>query len=674
MATTKTQLSFEGERELVTEARAHELVQTYADAEAQPPAFTHITLRNKSYTIEAARVIATFFSRLEARGAFAQLTSVDFADMIAGRPEDEALQVLATLCDALSAIKTLTRIDLSDNALGEKGVRACFGLLQEQEQLQHMYFCNNGISAAAAGVIAQEVLLFRGQDTPTKLETFHFYNNMSGDGGAIALAKLLPLSPALKDLRFSATRAQREGSLTFAKALASLKKLEKLDLSDNTFKAQGGEAIAAAVKNMPNLVEVNLRDAAIEDDGLVAIAGALREGGAAKALTTLDVSGNDLTAEGMLALGQMLRESAVLRVLQVEENEIGSKGAKIIAKALKVGSPALEKVVANVNEIGASGALALVKAVVDKKAFVKLDIDGNQISADGVASIESLLESKNKDTNSDAAAPVVVTTLPSMNPPLFFEIVEDLVYRSNKCDATSFPFLATLQLNTVVYLSYDDLSRDLAAFFAEKEINVIHLGMKYRTASSQWKGISEGMAKETIEYILDQRRHPILVMCKTGVHFAGTMIGCLRRLQNWSLTSTIDKYRNIAGSVKTRFENEQFIELFDVDLVTLPQQLPSWFTVHQQLTEEERIALTRGEFFPGRTLAIVEEQPKKEPPQLDAKTENEVRPEIEEVPAEATETPVLAYQKYFFYLQGPLVSSSVKFSEKKSIIGDDDDD
>ncbi|OWZ22681.1 hypothetical protein PHMEG_0002561 [Phytophthora megakarya] len=395
---TKTVLSFEGERELVTEARAHELVQSYADAEAQsqPPAFTHITLRNKSYTLEAARVIAALFSRLEARGAFTTLTSVDFADMIAGRPEDEALQVLATLCDALSAIKTLTRIDLSDNALGEKGVRACFGLLQHQEQLQHMFFCNNGISAAAAGVIAQEVLLFRGLDAPTKLETFHFYNNMSGDGGAIALAKLLPLSPALKDLRFSATRAQREGSLAFATALASLKKLEKLDLSDNTFKTKGGEAIAAAVKNMPNLVEINLRDAAIEDDGLVAIAQALREGGPAKGLTALDVSGNDLTPESMSALGHMLRVSSALRVLQMEENEIGSKGAKAIAKALKVGSPVLEKVVANVNEIGASGALALVKAVVEKKTFVKLDIDGNQISADGVASIKSLLESKGK--------------------------------------------------------------------------------------------------------------------------------------------------------------------------------------------------------------------------------------------------------------------------------------
>ncbi|CAI5746505.1 unnamed protein product [Peronospora destructor] len=395
--TIKTVLSFEGERELVTETRAYELVRTYADEEAlqQPSTFTHITLCNKSYTLEAARVIAAFFSRLEARGAFEELVSVDFADMIAGRPEDEALQVLATLCNALSAIKTLTRIDLSDNALGEKGVRACFGLLQNQAQLRHIYFCNNGISAAAAGVVADEVLLFRGLDTPTKLETFHFYNNMSGNGGAIELAKLLPLSPELKDLRFSATRAQREGSLAFATALASLKKLEKLDLSDNTFKAQGAKAIAAAVTGMPNLMEINFRDAALEDDGVMAIADALRESGAAKTLTVLDVSGNDLTAESMPALGQMLRVSGALHVLQIEENEIGSKGAKALAKALKVGSPVLEKVVANLNEIGASGALALVTSVLDKKMFAKLNIDGNQISAEGVARIESLLKSKN---------------------------------------------------------------------------------------------------------------------------------------------------------------------------------------------------------------------------------------------------------------------------------------
>lgn len=100
------------------------------------------------------------------------------------------------------------------------------------------------------------------------------------------------------------------------------------------------------------------------------------------------------------------------------------------------------------------------------------------------------------DTAADAAsaaapqAPVVVNTLPSLNPPLFFEIVEDQVYRSNKCDASSIPFLATLQLNTVVYLSYDDLSRDLAAFFAEKEINVVRSVLQ-PAAGHEWAAGAE---------------------------------------------------------------------------------------------------------------------------------------------------------------------------------------
>ncbi|DBA02481.1 TPA: hypothetical protein N0F65_010953 [Lagenidium giganteum] len=247
-------------------------------------------------------------------------------------------------------------------------------------------------------------------------------------------------------------------------------------------------------------------------------------------------------------------------------------------------------------------------------------------------------------------------TLPSLNPPMFFEIVEDQVYRSNKFDSSSFTFISSLQLNTVVYLSYDDLSRELVDFFKEKDINVIHLGLKYRSAS-HWKCMSEGMAKEAIEHLLDQRRHPILLMCKTGVHFSGTVIGCLRRLQNWSLTATIDKYRNLASSVKTRFENEQFIELFDVDLVTLPQQLPVWFLHNQQLMEEERIAIANGEYFPGLNSSA-----------LVAASEVETKPNGE---GAAT---IPMYQQFYFYLQGPLTSPSVKFSEKKSIIGDDDDD
>lgn len=51
------------------------------------------------------------------------------------------------------------------------------------------------------------------------------------------------------------------------------------------------------------------------------------------------------------------------------------------------------------------------------------------------------------------------------------------------------------------------------------------------------------------------------------------------------------QYRNLASTVKTRFENEQFIELFDVDLVTLPQHLPAWFVFNQKLMVRDRSCL-----------------------------------------------------------------------------------
>ena len=56
---------------------------------------------------------------------------------------------------------------------------------------------------------------------------------------------------------------------------------------------------------------------------------------------------------------------------------------------------------------------------------------------------------------------------------------------------------------------------------------------------------------------------------------AGTMIGCLRKLQGWNLTSTLEEYRRHAGP-KIRVLNEQFIELFDTDLVMVPPGAPRW--------------------------------------------------------------------------------------------------
>jgi Ran GTPase-activating protein 1 len=116
-----------------------------------------IILSTWALSVDAAEVFAGVIA------AQTQLKSAILADIIAGRPEAEGLRVYEVLGAALKE-KALTEIDLSDNAVGPKGVAALRELLSSQACLQKLYFCNCGISAEAATSLS-ELLLFR---TPTQ--------------------------------------------------------------------------------------------------------------------------------------------------------------------------------------------------------------------------------------------------------------------------------------------------------------------------------------------------------------------------------------------------------------------------------------------------------------------------------------------------------------------------
>ncbi len=154
------------------------------------------------------------------------LKEIDISDIIAGRPEKEAIEVFQTLCAALGSSKP-TKIDLSDNALGIKGINACEALLKNQPQLETFLICNNGMSGDSATLIV-DVLLCGGNSTNLKL--FHFHNNMGGDESGHAIARLISASPDLVDVRFSTTRCQRQGMVALSNALASLKNITRCRL------------------------------------------------------------------------------------------------------------------------------------------------------------------------------------------------------------------------------------------------------------------------------------------------------------------------------------------------------------------------------------------------------------------------------------------------------------
>uniref|UniRef100_A0A453PPY8 Tyrosine specific protein phosphatases domain-containing protein n=1 Tax=Aegilops tauschii subsp. strangulata TaxID=200361 RepID=A0A453PPY8_AEGTS len=75
-------------------------------------------------------------------------------------------------------------------------------------------------------------------------------------------------------------------------------------------------------------------------------------------------------------------------------------------------------------------------------------------------------------------------------------------------------------------------------------------------------GIPEEMIREALKVILDVRNHPVLIHCKRGKHRTGCVVGCLRKLQKWRLSSVFDEYLHFAAA-KARKTDQRFMELFD---------------------------------------------------------------------------------------------------------------
>jgi len=158
-----------------------------------------------------------------------------------------------------------------------------------------------------------------------------------------------------------------------------------------------------------------------------------------------------------------------------------------------------------------------------------------------------------------------------MVPPDNYGQVDTMLHRGATPNSTSIPFLRRLALRSVVQLSPESLSTALTHFFAESNITVLNLGMKYGwNRGKSWRVIPDEMVKEAIEWSYRLEHRPVLFMCTSGLFETGIVVGCLRRLQGWDLLATVAEYRSFAG-VKARFVNEQFMELFDLELVNACQ-------------------------------------------------------------------------------------------------------
>ncbi|KAG0224053.1 hypothetical protein BGW42_005396 [Actinomortierella wolfii] len=157
-------------------------------------------------------------------------------------------------------------------------------------------------------------------------------------------------------------------------------------------------------------------------------------------------------------------------------------------------------------------------------------------------------------------------------PPLNFAMVAPGVYRSGHPNKHNFPFLKKLGLKVIVQMSEEDYAPDLQEFLRNEGIRRIHY--KIEGNKEPFVEIDEQVISSALANILDSRNHPLLIHCAKGKHRIGCLIGCLRKIQNWSMTSIFDEYRRFAGSKV--LADQEFIEVFSAKVPYSPEHKPFW--------------------------------------------------------------------------------------------------
>ncbi|XP_047314849.1 probable tyrosine-protein phosphatase DSP4 [Impatiens glandulifera] len=146
-------------------------------------------------------------------------------------------------------------------------------------------------------------------------------------------------------------------------------------------------------------------------------------------------------------------------------------------------------------------------------------------------------------------------------PPLNFAMVDNGIYRSGFPDIANFAFLQSLGLRSIIYLCQEPYPEANSQFVKSNGIQLFQFGIE--SCKEPFVNIPEDIIREALNFVIDAKNHPVLIHCKRGKHRTGCLVGCLRKLQRWCLSSVFDEYQRFAAA-KTRISDQRFMELFDV--------------------------------------------------------------------------------------------------------------
>ncbi|KAG2693875.1 hypothetical protein I3760_08G115900 [Carya illinoinensis] len=151
-------------------------------------------------------------------------------------------------------------------------------------------------------------------------------------------------------------------------------------------------------------------------------------------------------------------------------------------------------------------------------------------------------------------------------PPSNFSMVEDGIFRSGFPQLSNFPFLDSLNLRSIIYLCPEPYPEENLEFLSSRNLRLFQFGIEGKT------------------------------------HRTGCLVGCLRKFQNWCLSSVFEEYQRFAGA-KSREIDLTFLETFDAEC--LRQCLYSIIYQYQGYGSNKRRLLYREENLQKPQITLV---------------------------------------------------------------------
>ena len=285
----------------------------------------------------------------------------------------EDIDACEALMNAVENLQSVKVLDLSQNYLGERGVRAvCEGMVKRRRRAIDQF-----------------------GKRPEGLKILNVSHDSIGNNGALALANMFRAFPdeVSEKLDVSFNGIFEQGATALAEAMRSqssgMRSLRsfrrELDFRCNSVGFEGACALAKCLDGTRSL---NLSNNGIKDAGLKILARHLKTN---FTVTHFDARGNDITSDGAFYLADCLSENSMLLDISLDSNRLDDRAAIDLAENLSSNlATRLSILDLARNDIEDEGGMRLANFLSTNVSIARLSLSSNRLSAKGARACEDI--------------------------------------------------------------------------------------------------------------------------------------------------------------------------------------------------------------------------------------------------------------------------------------------